>query len=177
MEREFTQRTSVQRWWTARIWRNLNRVENVSTWSKDRKMRNRAQYAIRDTQYAIRNVQKLIQTKLRCEAPYFKEGASKIRTILLVWLHNDLWWNMSPPVHACALRSLFEVAQKSESAFRNMHCFPLFLGRNIPATHTYWRIIHIYIYLSLLGSRRIMEIPMCTKYILNTHALLSALFR
>lgn len=37
-------------------------------------MRNRAQYA-------MQNVQKIIQMKLHCKAPYFKEGASKIRTI------------------------------------------------------------------------------------------------
>ena len=52
-------------------------------------MRNQAQYA---TQYATQHAKyrKLIQKKLHCAGAYFKEGASKIRTILLVWLPNDL---------------------------------------------------------------------------------------
>ena len=52
----------------------------------------------------------------------------------------------------------------------HMHCDGPFSGRKSPAT----RIgISIYIYNSI----RMMEIPISTSYVLNTHVLLSALFR
>ena len=57
----------------------------------------------------------------------------------------------------------------------HMHCYRLFLGRKRPATHTCIHLIHIYVY--IYGSKRIMEMQICTSYVLNTRALLSAVFR
>ena len=61
------------------------------------------------------------------------------------------------------------------------------LGRTIPAIHTgvlityiylyIYRFIFTFIYIYIPGSKKIAEIPTGTGHVLNTDALLSALFR
>ena len=38
-------------------------------------------------------------------------------------------------------------------------------------------LAYLFIYIYIYGSTRMMDMPVCTSYVLNTHALLSALFR
>ena len=52
-----------------------------------------------------------------------------------------------------------------------MHCYPLSSSRKIPATHT-----GVYMQIYIYGSKRILEMTICTSYVLSTHALLCFFF-